>query len=83
MMTNKARSEFAVVVIRANPGWPGLVDHAQSRYMANGRGHCVIIKNVILMLLSQQTTPSKVHGRDFAWPPLVATFLLNFQMCQN
>ena len=34
----KARSEFAAVVIRANPGWPGLpVDHAQSRYIGETR----------------------------------------------
>ena len=34
MMTNKARSEFAAVIIWANTGWPGLVDRAQSIYMA-------------------------------------------------
>ena len=27
----RARSEFAAVIIWENPGWPGLVDHAQSR----------------------------------------------------
>ena len=55
----------------------------------NGRGHCVIIKNVILTLLvlmslhvtSQQTTPSEVYARDFAWSAVVATFLSNFQSC--
>ena len=34
-----------------------------------------------LRVTSQQTTPSEVHARDFAWPPVVATFLSNFQSC--
>ena len=62
---------------------------AEQIYWRNARGHCVIIKYVILTLLawmslhvtSQQTTPSEVHARDFAWPPVVATFLSNFQSC--
>ena len=64
---------------------------AEQLYWRNARGPCVIIKNVILTLLawmnlhvtSQQTTPSEVHVRDFAWPPVVATFLSNFQSCQS
>ena len=64
---------------------------AEQLYWRNARGYCVIIKNVILTLLawmslhvtSQQTTPSVVHGRDFAWPPVVATFLSNFQSCHS
>ena len=60
---------------------------AEQLYWRNARGHCVIIKNVILALpawmslhvTSQQTTPSEAHAHDFAWPPVVATFLSNFQ----
>ena len=33
----KSRSEFAAVIIRANPGWLELVDHAQSRYIGETR----------------------------------------------
>ena len=25
--------------------------------------------------------PSEVHARDYAWPPVAATFLSNFQSC--
>ena len=32
-----SRLEFAAVEIRANPGWPGLIDHAQSRYIGETR----------------------------------------------
>ena len=32
-----SRSEFAAVVIRANPCWPGLVDHAQIKYIGETR----------------------------------------------
>ena len=65
-----SQSEFAAIVIQANPGWPGLVDHAQSRYISKTRGHCVLIKNIILTLLawmslyttSQQTSPSQMEA---------------------
>ena len=87
--TKKTRSEFAAVVILANPGLPGLENQVQSKYGRITRGHCVIIKDVISTLLpwmslhvtSQQTTPSEVDARDFAWPPVVTTFLSNFQSC--
>ena len=83
---NQTQSEFAAVVIQANPGWLGLIEHAQSSYIgetrvALARGHCVITKYVILTFVAwmnlhvtcQQTTPSEVHVHDFAWQPVVAT----------
>ena len=45
-------------------------------------GFNVIIRDIRIsssLVTSQQTTPSEVHARDFSWPPVVATFLSNFQ----
>ena len=69
--------------MRNTRGKPGLVGHAQNKYI----GETCVIKNVILTLLawmslhvkSQQATPSEVHARDFTLPALVAALLSNFQ----